>query len=347
MDKRETGVYSKEVEMKKDLMKKLAAVLVMMLVLPVLYAGGNRDKGGSQEGQLKVAMLMPGPINDGGWNTQAYTALMEAQKELGVEVAYTDNVAQNDQVQILRQYAMRGFDIMIGHGFQFGDSLIQVGDEYPDKYFLNYGGTAHNGRNVGAISYAYGQTGALIGIMVGMQKDITKAGAIMAFEQATSQQEIFNIERYAKKYNPNIQFVYSYTGDWDDIAKGKEAAIALLNNGCNLNINELSGPAGAVIQAVLEKNAKFIEVTFDAYDMAPNNIISSTCYNANQATIAAIKEVISGNFKGIVYEFGLSDDAIYLGKYGPSVTGAIQTEVEKVKQEIKDGKGDLLILINN
>jgi basic membrane protein A len=332
--------------MKYIIKRKMIFGVLMAVGFSTVFGGGNKDSAKTQDSasKLKVAMLMPGPINDGGWNTQAYTALMEVQKVLGVDVAYTDNVAQNDQVQILRQYAMKGYDIMVGHGFQFGDSLIQVGDEFPDKYFFNYGGTICNGRNVAAISYAYGQTGALLGVMVGMQKDITKVGAVMAFEQATSQQEIFKIERYAKKYNPNIQFVYSYTGDWDDIAKGKEAAIALLNNGCDLIINELSGPAGAVVQAIVEKGAKFIQVTFDAYDMAPNNILSSTCYDANQATVAAIREVINGNFKGIVYQFNLKDHAIYLGKYGPSVTDEIKTEVEKVKNDIINGKGDILLL---
>jgi basic membrane protein A len=266
-----------------------------------VFAGGGRDKSQAPSGQLKVAMLMPGAINDGGWNTQAYTALMEVKKTLNAETAYTENVSPNEMVQLLRQYATRGYNVMIGHGFEFGEALTQVGEEFPDKYFINYGGIAQNGKNVGSISYAFGETGAMLGVLVGMHRDISKVGVVMAFEQATSQQEIFNIERYAKKYNPGIQFNYTYTGDWDDIAKGKEAAIAHLNNGCQLIICELGGPAGAVVQAVLERNAKFIEVTFDAYDMCPNNIISSTVYNANQATVAALREVIAGTFKGIIY----------------------------------------------
>jgi basic membrane lipoprotein Med (substrate-binding protein (PBP1-ABC) superfamily) len=95
---------------------------------------------------------------------------------------------------------------------------------------------------------------------------------------------------------------------------------------------------------VVERGAKFVEVTFDAYDMAPDNIISSSCYNANQATIVAIQEVINGTFKGIVYKFNLNDKAIYLGRYGPSVTSEIKAEVERVENEIRNGKGDLLIL---
>jgi basic membrane protein A len=336
--------------MKQRVLNGTLALVLLMGVCGFVNARGGADNATAAKDsgaglQLRVAMLLPGAINDGGWNTQAYNALLEVKNVLGADIAYTENVKQNDQVQILRQYATRGYNVMIGHGFEFGDALIQVGEEFPDKYFVNYGGQAQNGKNVGSISYAYGQTGALMGVLIGMHKDVNKVGVVMAFEQATSQQEIFNIERHAKKYNPDIQFAYSYTGDWDDIAKGKEAAIALLNNGCQVIINELSGPTGAIVQAVQERNAKFVEITFDAYDLCPDNIISSTVYSANQATIAALKEIQAGTFKGIIYQFGLTDEAIFLGRYGPSVTEEMKAEVEKVRQDIKNGKGDLLILI--
>jgi basic membrane protein A len=204
------------------LQKKIVLIAVCMLAAgSVVFAGGSKDsKSGASSNQMKIAMLLPGPINDGGWNTMAYTALMEAKTSLGADVAYTENVKQNDQVQLLRQYAMRGYNIMIGHGFEFGDALTQVGDEFPDKYFINYGGAIHNGKNVGSINYAYGQTGALMGVLIGMDKSITKVGVIHAFDNPTGGQETKNIERYAKKYNPAVSFSYSYTGDWDDIAMG-------------------------------------------------------------------------------------------------------------------------------
>ncbi|GHT93782.1 BMP family ABC transporter substrate-binding protein [Spirochaetia bacterium] len=331
-------------------MKKVfAAALLLAVISGFAFAGGGKADSApkADSSQLKIAMLMPGPINDGGWNTMAYNALMEAKKSLGADVAFTENVKQNDQVQLLRQYASRGYGVIIGHGFEFGDSLSQVGEEFPNTYFVNYGGAAKNGKNVGSINYAYGETGALMGVLIGMQPGITKVGGIHAFEQPTTQQESFNVERYAKKYNPNIQFVYSYTGDYDDIAKGKEAAIALLNNGCQIIVSDMSGPAGAITQAVKDKNAKYVEIGFEASDLCPDNIICSAVQDATMATLAAIKEIQAGRFVGKVYNFGLKDGVMSVGKYGPSVTAAMKTELEKVKAEIEAGKGDLLILIKD
>jgi basic membrane protein A len=336
--------------MKARFVKKTAlAVLCMLAVTGVLFAGGGKEEAAkpADSGQFRIALLMPGPINDGGWNTMAYNALMEAKKVFNADVTYTENVKQNDQVQLLRQYAMRGYTVMIGHGFEFGDALTQVGADFPDQFFLNFGGSAKNGKNVGSIQYAYGQNGALLGVLAGMNKNIKKIGIIAGFEQPTTQQEFYNVERYAKKYNPAIEAVYSYTGDWDDIAKGKEAAIALLNNGCDLIINDLSGPAAAVAQAVKEHNALYVQATFDGYDLCPDNIIVSAVQDATKATLAGLQLVKDGKFAGQVYKFGLAEGAVYLGKYGSIATAEMKAEVERVKQEIVSGKGDLLILVKD
>lgn len=47
---------------------------------------------------MKVALVVPGPVNDGGWCAVAY----------------------------------QGHDVVIGHGFQFGDPALKVGAKYPD-----------------------------------------------------------------------------------------------------------------------------------------------------------------------------------------------------------------------
>lgn len=306
-------------------------------------SGDDAATGGGNE--LKVAMLLSGAINDGGWNTMAYNALKAAEEELGAEIAYTENVTQNDQVQLLRQYASKDFTVMIGHGFEYGDALTQVAEEFPDKYFINYGGAIKNGSNLGSINYAYGETGALLGVLVGQMEDVTKVGVIHAFENPTGHQESYNVEKFAKMYNPNIEFAYSYTGDWDDINKAKEAAIAHLNNGCQAIYTDMSGPAGAIVQAVIDADAYFMECTFDAYDLAPDNIISSAVHDATAATLTCLGYVKDGSFDGQVYKFGLEDGVMSMGKMGPAVTPEMLTEMEKVQQEIIDGKAELLILV--
>ncbi len=296
-------------------------------------------------GGLKVAMLLPGAINDGGWNTMAYTALTEAEKQLSAEIAYTENVKQNDQVQLLRQYATQGYNVIIGHGYEFKDALLQVGEEFPDVNFLNFGSTdTNNDVNVGSISYAYGETGALMGVLIGMQPDVTKVGVVHAFENPTGLTETKNVERFAKMYNPDIEFTYSYTQNWDDINLAKEAATALLNNGAQVIVSDMSGPADAMLQAVKEKDAMYVEVTFDALSLAPENVLSSAVHDATKATLEALKDIEAGNFKGQVYEFGIEEGVMSVGEFGPMVTDEQKAEVEKIQAEIIAGTANLMTI---
>lgn len=297
--------------------------------------------------ELKIAMLLPGVINDGGWNTMAYTALKEAETTFNAKIAYTELVTQNDQVKIARQYVAEGYNVIIGHGYEFGDALTEVAAEYPDVYFINYGGDVKNGKNLASVQYAYGETGALLGVLVGKSEGITKVGLISAFDNPTGRQEMKNIEITAQKYNPDIEFVYSYTGNWDDIGKAKEAATALLAQGCQVIGTDLSGPIDAIIQAVKEKDAKFMAITLDGYEKGPENCLGSAVHDATKATLAALQHIVDGDFEGTVYAFGIKDGVMFLGTYGPSVTEEMKAEVEKIKAEIVAGTYKLEIFVES
>jgi len=47
-------------------------------------------------GALKVALILPGPASDKGFNQSAYEALAELQSKYGAETAYTESVAPNE-----------------------------------------------------------------------------------------------------------------------------------------------------------------------------------------------------------------------------------------------------------
>ena len=89
---------------------------------------------------LKAALLMSGVINDGGWNQSAYEGLVKLQDELGYEIAFTEKVQQADQANIMRDYAKKGFNLIVGHGFEYGDALVAVAAEYPEVKFAQVGG---------------------------------------------------------------------------------------------------------------------------------------------------------------------------------------------------------------
>src|SRR2546422_6189478 len=93
--------------------RPLVVVLATILVL-----GFGARSVTSQSAPGKVAMLLPGSVNDQSWNAAGYAGLLKL-KDTGMEIAYSENVQAADHVEAMKDYARRGFSPVIGHSGRF------------------------------------------------------------------------------------------------------------------------------------------------------------------------------------------------------------------------------------
>ena len=85
---------------------------------------------------LRVAAVFPGTINDQGFNQSGYEGLLLIEEQLGAEIAFSELTPVADFVNTYRDFADQGYDIIIGHGFEFGDPALEVAPDYPDIKFI-------------------------------------------------------------------------------------------------------------------------------------------------------------------------------------------------------------------
>lgn len=52
-------------------------------------------------------MIFSGLITDEAFNQFTYEGMMKAKDELGIKTAYKENVTQDEQLEVLRQFAQR------------------------------------------------------------------------------------------------------------------------------------------------------------------------------------------------------------------------------------------------
>src|SRR5262245_10158103 len=133
---------------------------------------------GAQTG--KVAMLLPGSINDQSWNAAGYGGLQKL-KEQGFEVAYSENVQAADHIEAMKDYARRGFSPVIGHSGRFLSAAQRVGPEFEKTFFL-VGSGSGGGKNVISIDIANEQFGYLVGALAGRMTKTGKVGAVAGLE---------------------------------------------------------------------------------------------------------------------------------------------------------------------
>lgn len=284
--------------------------------------------------QFKVAIAIPGPITDKGWSQAGYESMDVIKSKLGAETAYVEKVEQADQSEVLSDFARRGFNLVIAHGGQFEAAVKQVAPQFPKTFFAVSDGVV-TGSNIASLQVDHLQIGYLCGVVAGQMTKSNKVAFLTAQSFTTTDQEYRGFELGAKSVKPNIEVKSSYTNDWNDISKAKEATQALLASGVDVIYNMLDSAAPGVIQTLSEKGAYAIGYFEDQLNLAPKTVLTSAVQNYGLA-IESIAEIAkNGQMKGEIYKLGLDKpDILRLGEFSASVPDAVKQKATQAKEAL-------------
>lgn len=261
---------------------------------------------------LKVALVLPGSANDKGFNQLAFEALGQLQKDFGAETAYTEMTPVPEFVKAFEDYASAGYNIVIGQGFEFGDVAKEVAPQFPNTIFLVTNNNDLSGPNMQGLAPESQDAAYLAGIVAAMATKTDHIGGIAGFEfpVIVAQMEAFRLG--AQSVNPDINVTITYLGTFDDVAKGKETARAMISGGADV-LFQIADAAGlGVIQAAREGSVYAIGWGGDQYDVAPDTVITSEIVDQRALIVEAVKAVVSGNFTGKERFFGLDTPVLGL-----------------------------------
>ena len=303
------------------------AMVAMLLTGPVLAKS------------FKVAMVLPGNISDKSWNQAGYEGLMKVKNELGFEVAYSEKVAQPDQAEAMADYARREYDVVIGHGGEFQEAARHVAKKYPETLFVVNNGSTTS-KNVAVVSIDLAQVGYLTGYISGKMTKTGKVGYICAQKIKQYVDLGLSYEKGFKAARPNGAAYTAWTNDWDDIAKGKEAALNQINQGADVIFPTMDNATIGSLQAVKEKGVYAIGMYYDAYSDWPDIILNSAIVDWSQAMSELFAPVKQGRkLEGKKYLFDLNyPKVLNIGTYHPSVPDAVKKEVSALLEKVKSGE---------
>lgn len=316
-------------------MKKRIILILTIALLSILAFGCDSS---SEDGdKLKVALILSGPANDQGWNAIALEGLVDAEEEYGIETTYMENVELADSEGAFNDYASQGYDLVIGHGFQYGDPAKKVSSSFPDQYFM---ATEANSESENMASYVMsGEQGAyLMGILAASMSTSNKIGAVGGFEQPSIVKEVEAFKLGAKSVKPDITTYEIYISTYTDVNIGKEAALSMIDNGVDV-IYQVANQAGTgVIKAAEEKGILVCGNSYDQNSIAPDTVICSTVYSMPKVILTAVENVQNGTFKGGVYHLGIKEGVVDISSYN----GFEDKIPEDVKEKISTTKEDIV-----
>jgi basic membrane protein A len=255
--------------------------------------------GGSSD--TRVVLLLSGVITDGGWSQLAYNGLKELEARGGFKVAYAENISLAQMDGVARGYSDDGFDLIIGHGVEFTSVLLDVAPDYPrQRYFvttfLPQPQVPNNILfvNMGYFSAAYG-AGALAALISEKKKAV---GFIGGDDDPNQQRMKKAFIAGAQHTLPGIQALAIITGDYDNAAKGREAASILIGNGADVIWHTADVTGLGAIQGAVAANVKVLGCYSDQTQLAPNNMATSFEMNLDGMVIHVADEVAKRTFAG-------------------------------------------------
>ena len=308
---------------------KLATLLIALFAL----VGGPSLGTASAAG--KVALVTDlGGRGDLSFNDMGFKGADEAAAEFGLELVTIQSNSGVDYLPNLQNAARTGdFDIIIGIGFLLADAMAEAADQFPDQNFAIIDVTWLGKPNLMEIGYEENKGSALVGAlgaMVAAHYGYDKIGAVLGieipvlykFEAGYRYGMHWGNAKYAEVTGKkaDVGLLWTYTGTFDDIAKGKSATEAMLAQGAGLIYN-VAGPLGIgdleAITEHLEAKGKsagppfMIGVDANQDWMGDGHrVLASMMKRVDFGVYSAIESVVNGTFEGGVIVLGPNNGGI-------------------------------------
>ena len=308
------------------------AVLGTSLLLKA--CNGNSQSTSDSKSEYKIAIALPGVITDKTWNQSGYEGIQLAKQKLGVDTAHIEKVSQADQTEVLSDFARRNYNLVFAHGGQFDAAIQQVAPQFPSTFFVGVNG-AVAGTNFGALRIDHLQASYLCGIIAALMTKSNKLAYIAGQKFAATEEELRGLELGAKSIKPDIQIASTFTGDWNDVAKAKEATLALISTGVDVVYQWLDSASSAVLQTASERGIYAFGNTNDQLDIAPKAVLTSAVKRLDLAIAYLAEQGKQNLLKGQVYKIGLEkSDILNLGKFGNTVPEKVRKQAIDTKEAI-------------
>ncbi|MCP3996538.1 MAG: BMP family ABC transporter substrate-binding protein [bacterium] len=292
--------------------------------------------GGDDEvdvSDFRIAIVAPSASND-----LAFTqSIVDAVKAMGVEPSITDGTfVVEDAAAAIRGYAAEGYDLVIGHGSQYGGSLEEIAKDFPEVAFA--WGTAADTfglPNVYAYEAASDEGGYVMGVMAAALSSTGNIGVVGPIEVGDAKLYVDGF--IAGVASGGASAVASYTGSFSDVALASETAQAFASQ----DVDVLSGTAQMVVGAISianEQGILWFGTQANQTELAPEIVVASQVYHWEVILETIIQNVQDGTLGGEVFEINLDNEGIVI-EYNDDydLPGDVKDLANDAIDGIKDG----------
>ncbi len=268
--------------------------------------------------EVRVAMICSGSLGDTGIFDMGEAALVQAEADFGITYNILEGKDDPSLYYELIQTAAAEHDmVFVNPGYQFDSYLEEMADTYPEVLFVYADGTSGIARdNIISVSYREHEGSYLAGLMAAMMTTRTEIeginedkvlGFVGAMDSPTINNFLTGFEQGAASVDPEIKVIPMYVNSYNDPALGKEMALSLYDQGCDIVYAAASNSGDGVSAAAKENGFFCIGVDTDKSHQAPENIMGSMLKNVTTSFYDVIEDYVAGETLDVTQRRGLAD----------------------------------------
>ena len=239
--------------------------------------------------KLKVAAIFSTPIEE-PWDNQIHVALLKAEKELGIQYKWAENVQSSDYQRVLREFARGGYQLITGDAFAAEDIARRVAKEFPKVAFVFGSGQGPAEPNFSVYDNWIHEPAYLSGMIAGKMTKTNVVGSVAAMDIPEVDRLVNAFCQGAKDVNPAVKCKVTFIGSFFDPPRAKEAALAQIAAGVDAIFAERFG----VIEAAKEKGIIAFSNMSDQSSLAPDTVVTGPVWDMWPTIQAAVKQVEAG-----------------------------------------------------
>jgi basic membrane protein A and related proteins len=307
---------------------------------------GQDATGLVSEKRLRVGLVTEPTGIENPYIHGAYLGLERAVRELGIRGRVLTPAPKEGYVPSLSLLARQKYDLVIGFGFFAGAAIDRVATEFPEARFATidfaHDDLAHRPKNVVGLVFREEQAGYLAGHLAALMLTLSAGEEVIS---SVGGQRVPAVERFiagyeagARRANPRVTTLNSYTDSFLDPVKGRSVALSQIAKGSRVVFQVASACGLGALEAAKERGVWGIGVDVDQSHLG-RHILTSAVKRLDVAVLDTIEELVSGRLEtGRTSSFSLRNRAVGLGTISAAVPLSFKAEIEDVRAEIVAGK---------
>ena len=299
----------------------------------------------ADEAPIKIAMLIPGEIDDGGFMEAGYRGLMDVQNELGFDTVFSMNIGpkREELKAALKQLVSTDPDLIITHGGQTSEVVKLMAGSYPEIQFVVIQGNV-TGENLSSYEVLQEESAWLAGAAAGMLTESGTVGHISGLRMAPGLKGRGAFYNGLMATNPEAEYLTTFAGDQDDSTLAYRVATAEIAAGADVIFTMLNAGRQGAIDAAKEKGVWQIGNVNDWVSVDPSVFIGSAIADVSQAVFQAASDFSNHAWESDrIVQIGLDNSNAVRLSLSESVSEEVRDQIDAMSKAIVAGEIDVSI----